>query len=413
MGHTPDVLTGATADMTLALMLAAMRRLPEAEAQVREGRWTSWAPDGLLGRDLGRSTVLIVGRGRIGQAVAERVRGFGAEVITAGRGDELEPLLEEADVVTLHCPLTEDTRGLIGEAELRAMGPEAYLVNTARGPVVDTGALVRALSEGWIAGAGLDVTDPEPLPGDHPLLEAPNLAIAPHLGSATHYTRAAMADLAVDNLLAALDGQPMPHTREPGGLDGRLTRAGDGGGGANSAAMSRRTVSTCVVCAFALAPAAFAADVPGGAQAPPTGGAVAPASRAPALAPTPAEAVQQAPAPVNPVPVAQAPPPVAPVEPVAMPAVVAQPSATELAAAPRLRPTSAVTAQSDDDVVEVPVPRERRRSTPAPAQAAPVAQAPRLPMTGFDLGLFTAAGLVILGTGVGLSAAVGPAPRRR
>ena len=140
---------------------------------------------------------------------------------------------------------------------------------------------------------------------------------------------------------------------------------------------------------------------------------MAPASQAPALAPTPAEAVQQAPAPVNPVPVAQAPPPVAPVEPVATPAVVAQPSATELAAAPRLRPTSAVTAQSDDDVVEVPVPRERRRSTPAPAQAAPVAQAPRLPMTGFDLGLFTAAGLVILGTGVGLSAAVGPAPRRR
>ena len=215
VGHTPDVLTGATADMTLTLMLAAMRRLPEAEAQVREGRWTSWAPDGLLGRDLGRSTVLIVGGGRIGQAVAARVRGFGATVITAGRGDDLAPLLERADVVTLHCPLTEETRGLIGEAELRAMGPEAYLVNTARGPVVDTDALVRALREGWIAGAGLDVTDPEPLPGDHPLLEAPNLAIAPHLGSATHYTRAAMADLAVDNLLAALDGQPMPHTVNP------------------------------------------------------------------------------------------------------------------------------------------------------------------------------------------------------
>jgi len=215
VGHTPDVLTGATADMTLTLMLAAMRRLPEAEAQVREGRWTSWAPDGLLGRDLGRSTVLIVGGGRIGQAVAERARGFGAEVVFAGRDDELAPLLERADVVTLHCPLTEETRGLIGEAELRAMGPEAYLVNTARGPVVDTDALVRALNEGWIAGAGLDVTDPEPLPGDHPLLEAPNLAIAPHLGSATHYTRAAMADLAVDNLLAALDGQPMPHTVNP------------------------------------------------------------------------------------------------------------------------------------------------------------------------------------------------------
>ena len=174
--------------------------------------------------------------------------------------------------------------------------------------------------------------------------------------------------------------------------------------------MSRRTVSTCVVCAFALAPAAFAAEVPDGAQAPVTGGAAAPAPQAPALAPTPAEAVQQAPAPVAPVPVAQAP---QPSTPVATPAAVAQPSAADLAAAPQLRPTSAVIAQNDDDVVEVPVPRERRRSTPAPAPAAPVAQTPQLPMTGFDLGLFTAAGLVILGTGVGLSAAVGPAPRRR
>jgi len=212
VGHTPDVLTGATADMALALMLAVMRRVPEGERRVREGRWTSWAPDGLLGRDLSRSTVLIVGRGRIGDAVAERVQGFGAEVLTAGRGDELGPLLERADVVSLHCPLTDQTRGLIGAAELRAMGPEAYLVNTARGPVVDTDALVTALAEGWIAGAGLDVTDPEPLPGDHPLLDVPNLVIAPHIASATHHTRAAMADLAVDNLLAALDGRPMPHS---------------------------------------------------------------------------------------------------------------------------------------------------------------------------------------------------------
>jgi len=212
VGHTPDVLTGATADMALALMLAVMRRLPEGERRVRAGRWTSWAPDGLLGRDLSRSTVLIVGRGRIGDAVAQRVQGFGARVLSAGRGDDLGPLLEQADVVSLHCPLTEATRGLIGAAELRAMGPEAYLVNTARGPVVDTDALRRALDEGWIAGAGLDVTDPEPLPGDHPLLDAPNLVVAPHIASATHHTRAAMADLAVDNLLAALDGRPMPHS---------------------------------------------------------------------------------------------------------------------------------------------------------------------------------------------------------
>ncbi len=215
VGHTPDVLTGATADLAVALMLSVMRRLPEGQAQVRDGRWTSWAPDALLGRDLHRSTVLIVGLGRIGRAVAQRVRGFGATVIAAGRDEPLAPLLEQADVVTLHCPLTEATRGLIGADELRAMGAEAYLVNTARGPVVDTEALRQALVQGWIAGAGLDVTDPEPLPGDHPLLEAPNLVIAPHIASATRHTRAAMADMAVDNLLAALAGRQMPHSVNP------------------------------------------------------------------------------------------------------------------------------------------------------------------------------------------------------
>ena len=215
VGHTPDVLTGSTADLAVALMLAIMRRLPEGERTVRDGRWRTWQPGARLGRDLHRSTVLVVGRGRIGDAVARRVEGFGAEVLTAGRDHELRPLLERADVVTLHCPLTPETRGLIGHEELRAMGPAAYLVNTARGPVVDSAALGRALTEGLIAGAALDVTDPEPLPADDALLTAPNLVVVPHIASATHHTRAAMADMAVDALLAALAGERMRWCANP------------------------------------------------------------------------------------------------------------------------------------------------------------------------------------------------------
>jgi lactate dehydrogenase-like 2-hydroxyacid dehydrogenase len=209
------VLTEATADLTLALTLSLLRRLPEAEAAVRAGEWLTWEPAYLLGRDLHGATVLVVGPGRIGRAVTRRLEGFGARVLTAGRGDALEPLLGEADVVTLHCPLTEETRGLIGPAELAAMKPTAILVNTARGPIVDTGALEQALRSGSIAGAALDVTDPEPLPSGHSLLGAPGLLVVPHVASATHATREAMADLAVDNLLAALGGKPMPHCVNP------------------------------------------------------------------------------------------------------------------------------------------------------------------------------------------------------
>jgi lactate dehydrogenase-like 2-hydroxyacid dehydrogenase len=215
VGNTPDVLTGSTADLAVALMLGVMRRLPEADRVVRDGEWRTWEPAALLGHDLHRSTVLVVGNGRIGSAVARRVEGFGAEVTTAGRDAELEPLLGRADVVTLHTPLTDRTRGLIGEDALRAMKPTAVLVNTARGPVVDTPALERALREGWIAGAALDVTDPEPLPADHPLLGAPNLLVVPHIASATHHTRGAMADMAVDNLLRALEGERMPWCANP------------------------------------------------------------------------------------------------------------------------------------------------------------------------------------------------------
>jgi glyoxylate reductase len=213
VGVTPGVLTDATADIAFALLLAIARRLPEGEAAVRSGEWTTWEPDWLLGRDVHGATLGIVGRGRIGDAVARRADGFGMTVVHHSRssGVPLEELLEQADFVSLHVPLTPETRHLIDAEALARMQPTAYLVNTARGGVVDQDALAAALRDGTIAGAALDVTDPEPLPPDDPLLDAPNLIVLPHLGSATHATRRAMADLAVDNLLAALDGKPMPN----------------------------------------------------------------------------------------------------------------------------------------------------------------------------------------------------------
>jgi glyoxylate reductase len=152
-----------------------------------------------------------VGPGRIGEAVARRAAGFGMEVLRVGRGDDLHAALARADVVSLHAPLTAATRGLIGEAALAAMKPGAILVNTGRGGLVDQDALRRALEDGRLAAAALDVTDPEPLPADDPLLAAPNLLVVPHIGSATTRARGRMADLAVDNLLAGLAGEPLPH----------------------------------------------------------------------------------------------------------------------------------------------------------------------------------------------------------
>jgi glyoxylate reductase len=156
------------------------------------------------------ATLGIVGFGRIGRAVARRAEGFDMEVLHTG-DVPLAELLERADAVSLHVPLTPDTRHLIDDEALARMKPTAVLVNTARGGVVDQEALARALHEGGIAGAALDVTDPEPLPADHPLLDAPNLLVLPHIGSATHRTRERMADIAVDNLLAGLAGEPLPH----------------------------------------------------------------------------------------------------------------------------------------------------------------------------------------------------------
>jgi lactate dehydrogenase-like 2-hydroxyacid dehydrogenase len=209
VGRTPDVLTAATADLTLALILAAARRLPEAQAAVHRGEWRTWEPARWLGLELEGATLLVVGPGRIGQAVARRAAGFGMDVVLAGRDDPLP--LEEADVVTLHCPLTPATRHLIDEAALARMKPTALLVNTARGPIVDTEALRRALHDGAIAGAALDVTDPEPLPAEHALLRAPNLLVLPHVGSATTRARARMTEIAVENLMAGLAGDPLPH----------------------------------------------------------------------------------------------------------------------------------------------------------------------------------------------------------
>lgn len=217
VGHTPDVLTETTADLAFALMLAVARRVVEGDGLVRRGEWPPWEPSAFLGEDVNGATLGIVGMGRIGSALARRAEGFAMEVLHSARsgGLPLAELLERSDFVSLHVPLTPETRALIGEDELRRMKGTAVLVNTARGEIVDTAALVRALGEGWIAGAGLDVTDPEPLSADHPLLDLPNVVVTPHVGSATRRTREGMADLAVDNLLAALRGERMPRLANP------------------------------------------------------------------------------------------------------------------------------------------------------------------------------------------------------
>jgi glyoxylate reductase len=213
VGNTPDVLTEATADLTFALLLASARKLPEAIDSVKAGDWLTWEPARHLGYEVQGATLGIVGLGRIGRAVARRARGFDMTVIHTGTntGETLDALLKRSDFVSLHCPLTPATHHLIDSAALAQMRPTAILVNTARGPIVDQTALRQALIDCTIGGAALDVTDPEPLPADDPLLSAPNLIVAPHVGSATGAARERMADLAVDNLLAGLAGSPMPH----------------------------------------------------------------------------------------------------------------------------------------------------------------------------------------------------------
>ena len=219
VGHTPDVLTETTADTAFALIGAAVRRLPEGEAIVKSGAWGPWDPWQFLSSDLHGATLGIVGMGRIGQAIARRARGFDMRVLYSARTTKDAPgatrldlagLLERADIVVIAVPLADETRGMIGPAELSMMKETAILVNVARGPIVDTDALVEALANGVIGGAALDVTDPEPLPPDHPLLQFPNCLVVPHIGSTTVPARRAMASLAVANLVAYLRREPMP-----------------------------------------------------------------------------------------------------------------------------------------------------------------------------------------------------------
>ena len=207
--------------------MAAARRLPEGSANVRQGEWRTWGPQTLLGQDVWGATLGVIGLGRIGQAMARRGKGFAMRVLFtdphckaegAALGAEcvpLETLLAEADFVSLHCPLTPETRGLIGARELRRMRPTAILINTARGAIVQQEALLQALREGWIAGAALDVTDPEPLPPTHPLVGLPSCLITPHIASASVTARTRMAVLAAENLLAGLRGERLPHCVNP------------------------------------------------------------------------------------------------------------------------------------------------------------------------------------------------------
>lgn len=224
VGNTPGVLTETTADLAFALILAAARRIVEADAFVRHGKWRTWDPGLLLGHDVHGATLGVVGFGKIGQAVARRASGFGMRVLFTNRSPiesglgtqaELDALLRESDFVSLHVPATADTAAMIGEAQLRMMKPAAILVNTARGTIVDQPALVRALHEGWIAGAGLDVTAVEPIAFDDPLLRAPNVTLLPHIGSASHATRERMAVMAVENCLAGLRGERLPDCVNP------------------------------------------------------------------------------------------------------------------------------------------------------------------------------------------------------
>ncbi len=225
---TPDVLTDTTADFAFALLMAVARRVKESADSVQAGEWLSWDPLGFLGQDVFGATLGIVGMGRIGRAVARRARGFDMRILYTDRGEraaedleapaqrvDLDTLLLESDFVSLHVPLTTETRGLIGRRELELMKRSAILINTARGAVVDTEALADALEAGIIWGAGLDVTDPEPLPATHRLPVLPRVIVTPHIASASATTRSRMAVLAARNVLAVLRGEPPPRCLNP------------------------------------------------------------------------------------------------------------------------------------------------------------------------------------------------------
>jgi glyoxylate reductase len=228
VGNTPGVLTETTADFAWALLMATARRIGDGQNYIRDGQWQTWGPMVLLGPDLHGATLGIIGLGRIGAAVARRARGFNMRVLyynpepapelaseVGASYASMDTLLAESDFVSLHCPLTPETVHLIGSEELRKMKPGALLINTARGPVVDQDALVEALQSDILAGAGLDVTDPEPIDPDHPLVHLENVIVTPHIASASIGARNKMAELTAANLLAGLRGEQLPHPVNP------------------------------------------------------------------------------------------------------------------------------------------------------------------------------------------------------
>jgi glyoxylate reductase len=229
VGNTPGVLTDTTADFAFALLMAAARRVVEGDAFTRAGKWKTWGLTQLLGQDVTGATLGIIGFGRIGRGMAKRAQGFSMRVLYfdpaiqddpyvaefgAQRAD-LDSLLRQADFVSVHTPLSEATYHLIGTEALAKMKPTAILINTARGPIVDPEALYRALKDGVICYAALDVTEPEPIPMDHPLLTLPNIIIAPHIASASVKTRGKMIQMSIDNLLAGLRGERLPNCVNP------------------------------------------------------------------------------------------------------------------------------------------------------------------------------------------------------
>ena len=233
VGHTPGVLTDTTAELAISLLLAAARRVVEADRLVREGRWREWSPDLMLGRDLSGATLGVIGLGAIGRAVAERAQALGMRVLGWNRTPRTLPgvacvslpeLLAGSDFVSVHLALTPETRGLLDAAALTRMRPGAVLVNVARGGIVDETALAEALVSGRLGGAALDVFEREPLPRTSPLLAAPNLVLTPHIGSASVRTRIRMADLAAENLRAGLLGRPMPHCANPSVYEAQRAR---------------------------------------------------------------------------------------------------------------------------------------------------------------------------------------------
>jgi lactate dehydrogenase-like 2-hydroxyacid dehydrogenase len=227
VGNTPGILTDATADMAFALLLAAARRVVEGDRVVKAGGWKTWGPGFLLGADLNGATLGIVGFGRIGRALAQRASGFGMHILFTDPSTvlpepgviaeqvDLNTLLRKSDFISLHTPLTEQTRSLINANTLKLMKPTAVLINTSRGPVVDQEALFNALSEKRIFAAALDVTVPEPLPPNHPLLGLDNCIVVPHIASASWRTRERMSAMAAENLIAGLKGDRLPNCVNP------------------------------------------------------------------------------------------------------------------------------------------------------------------------------------------------------